>query len=296
MLAGHELTLLWLRLMLRFAFLIVLAGWLGTILEAQNIRFHALDESTVEKRLRLSPKTNELRQTGIEQLFSESGCPAKEMEKQPVKKQKYSNILCAIAGESDRTILVTAHYDKVPPGDGVVDNWTGTALLADLHESLQGLPHRHRIVFISFCCEEGGLIGSQSFVNGLTKEDAAKISAVVNVDSLGLSPTKLWASKADKHLSQILLAAAQTMNLPLSAVNVENVGSADSESFEKLKIPRMTLHSVTQPTLRVLHSPADRFDAIRMNDYYQSYKLIAAFISLLDSTLDAAPVAPAPGK
>jgi len=285
-----------LKFMLRFAVLIVLANWLGTSLQAQNIRFHALDEGVVEKRLRLSPKTNELRQAGIEQLFAESGCSASDMEKKPVKKLKYSNILCAMAGETDRTILVTAHYDKVGVGDGVVDNWTGTALLADLHESLHGLPHRHRIVFISFCCEEGGLIGSQFFVDGLNKEDAAKISAVVNIDSLGLSPTKLWASKADKHLSQVLLAAAQTMNLPLSAVNVENVGSADSESFEKLKIPRMTLHSVTQPTLRVLHSPADRIDAIRMSDYYQSYKLIAAFISLLDNTLDATLAAPATAK
>jgi hypothetical protein len=77
-------------------------------------------------------------------------------------------------------------------------------------------------------------------------------------------------------------------------VNVDNVGSSDSESFEKLKVPRMTLHSVTQPTLNVLHSPRDRIDAVRMGDYYQSYKLIAAFISLLDSTLDAAPPATAP--
>jgi putative aminopeptidase FrvX len=256
-------------------------------LPAQNIQFHALDRTVLARRLELSPKTNELRQAGVEQLFAESGCSASDIQQQPVKKRKFFNILCAIPGDTDRSILVTAHYDKVPAGEGVVDNWTGAALLASLHESLQGLPHKHRIVFIGFCCEEEGLVGSRSWVDGLSKEDAGKIVAVVNIDSLGLSPTKLWASKADKHLSQILLAAAQTMNLPLSAVNVENVGSADSESFEKIKVPRMTLHSVTQNTLRTLHSPNDQMKAVHMDDYYQSYKLIAAFLSLLDNTLDA---------
>jgi putative aminopeptidase FrvX len=278
---------------------LVLACWLSSPhpgLFAQNIHFHALDQATLEQRLQLSPKTNELRQESVEQLFSESGCTATEITRQPVKHQNFSNVLCTISGESDRTILVTAHYDKVSVGDGTVDNWSGAALLASLHQSLQGIPHKHRIVFISFCCEEEGLLGSQSFVDGLSKDDATKISAIVNMDTLGLSPTKLWASKADKHLSQILLAAAQTMNLPLSVVDVDRVGSTDSESFEKLKVPRMTLHSVTQQTLHILHSSDDQIKAIHMDDYYQTYKLMAGFISLLDSTLDATPPAAAPAK
>src|SRR4051812_35696149 len=269
---------------------------LSAILPAQNIRFHAVDQLTLARRLQASPKTNELRQAGIEQLFADSGCAANEMQKQPIKHSKFSNVICTISGDTDRTILVTAHYDKVSVGEGTVDNWSGAALLASLHQSLQGIPHKHRIVFISFCCEEDGLVGSRAYVEGLSKDDAAKISAVVNMDTLGLSPTKLWASHADKHLSQVLLAAAQTMNLPLSAMDVDRVGTTDSESFEKLKVPRMTLHSVTQETLHVLHSSDDQIKAIHMDDYHQSYKLIAGFISLLDSTLDAPPPASGPTK
>jgi putative aminopeptidase FrvX len=277
----------------------VLAYWLLQLsagLVAQNIRFHAVDQLTLARRLQASPKTNELRQAGIEELFAESGCAADEMQKQPIKHSKFSNVICTISGDTDRTILVTAHYDKVSVGEGTVDNWSGAALLASLHQSLQGIPHKHRIVFISFCCEEDGLVGSRAYVEGLSKDDAAKISAVVNMDTLGLSPTKLWASHADKHLSQVLLAAAQTMNLPLSAMDVDRVGTTDSESFEKLKVPRMTLHSVTQETLHVLHSSDDQIKAIHMDDYHQSYKLIAGFISLLDSTLDAPPPASGPTK
>ena len=278
---------------------ILLGCWvllLASSLTAQNIRFHAVDQLTVARRLQASPKTNELRQAGIEELFAEAGCSPNDIQKPPVKHSKFSNITCTIPGDTDRTIMVTAHYDKVSAGEGTVDNWSGAALLASLHESLQGIHHKHRIVFISFCCEEDGLVGSRAYVDSLSKEDATKISAVINMDTLGLSPTKLWVSHADKNLSQILLAAAQTMNLPLSGMDVDGVGSSDSESFERLKIPRMTLHSVTQQTLHVLHSSDDQIKAIHMDDYYQSYKLIAGFISLLDSTLDAAPAAPAAAK
>src|SRR6476659_5368516 len=161
--------------MLRFRTIVFvgLALLLSPNLTAQNIRFHALDEAVLASRLKLSPKTNELRQVGIEQLFVESGCSASDIQKQPVKKSKFFNVICALPGETDRTILVTAHYDKVSLGDGTVDNWTGAALLASLHQSLEGIPHKYRILFISFCCEEGGLRGSQSFVDSLAKEDAA---------------------------------------------------------------------------------------------------------------------------
>jgi hypothetical protein len=281
---------------LRYFLLVAIGASLSATAFSQNIQFHALDEATVERRLQTAPKTNELREAGIEQLFADAGCAPNDITREPVKKRKFSNVICTLPGDTDRTILVTAHYDKVAEGQGVVDNWTGVALLADLRQSLQGLPHKHRIMLISFCCEEEGLVGSQSFVAGLTKEEAAKISAIINIDSLGLSPTKLWVSKADKHLSTILLAAAQTMNLPLSGMDVDKVGSADSESFEKLKIPRMTLHSVTQDTFKVLHSPLDQFKSVRMPEYYDSYKLIAAFVSLADSTLDTAPSTAPPAK
>ncbi len=269
-----------------FACLVLL---LCPTLIGQNIRFHALDQTVLANRLKLSPKTNELRQAGVEQLFAESGCTSDHLSKVPVKKTKLSNVFCVIPGDTDRTILVSAHYDKVLVGDGTVDNWSGAALLASLQQSLEGIPHRHRILFVSFCCEEEGLVGSRSYVEGLSKEEAAKISAVINIDTVGLSPTKLWVSHADKHLSQILLAAAQTMNLPLSGMDVDRVGSSDSESFERLKVPRMTLHSVTQQTLHILHSSDDQIKAIHMDDYYQTYKLVAGFISLLDSTLDQTP-------
>ena len=58
-------------------------------------------------------------------------------------------------------------------------------------------------------------------------------------------------------------------------MNVDNVGSTDSEAFARYKIPRMSLHSVTTETLSVLHSENDQMAAIHPDDYFTSYKLIA---------------------
>jgi hypothetical protein len=47
------------------------------------------------------------------------------------------------------------------------------------------------------------------------------------------------------------------------------------------------LHSVTDETWPMLHSPSDKLAAIRMSDYYDSYKLIAQYLSYLDNALKA---------
>jgi len=46
------------------------------------------------------------------------------------------------------------------------------------------------------------------------------------------------------------------------------------------------LHSVTDETWSTLHSPTDKLAAVRMSDYYDSYKLIAQYLAYLDDTLE----------
>ena len=46
------------------------------------------------------------------------------------------------------------------------------------------------------------------------------------------------------------------------------------------------LHSVTPETLSILHSKKDRSDAIRPEDYYETYKLAALYLAWLDVKSD----------
>ncbi len=54
--------------------------------------------------------------------------------------------------------------------------------------------------------------------------------------------------------------------------------------FRLKEASRTTIHSMTQEAFdaHILHSSKDKFSAIRLDDYYQSYSLLAAFISYLD--------------
>jgi hypothetical protein len=70
----------------------------------------------------------------------------------------------------------------------------------------------------------------------------------------------------------------------LSRVDVEQVGSSDAEQFAERKIPRITIHSLTQESwnAHILHTSKDRISAIRLDDYYETYRLLAAYIAFLD--------------
>jgi Zn-dependent M28 family amino/carboxypeptidase len=129
------------------------------------------------------------------------------------------------------------------------------------------------------------LIGSRYYVAHLTSEQLACIHAMVNLDSLGIQPTKVFLSHSSNALFDDFEHVADAMKLPADVVNVRNADE-DSEPFAKRGVPTLMLHSVTPPSWRILHSPQDTFQAIDMSAYYDSYHLIAAYLAYLDNKLD----------
>ena len=244
--------------------------------------FFKLDENVIDERLHQAAAKNPEREAALKNLFSQAGC--KDLSEEHVPR-RLPNVVCVLPGETRRTIIVGAHFDKVEAGQGVVDNWSGASLLPSLYQSLASAPRRHTFIFVGFTSEEVGLIGSKYYAQHMTSEERAQTDAMVNMDSLGLTPTKIWVSHSDPVLVSDLVAVARQFNLPVEGVNVEEVGSTDSESFAQKKIPHITIHSVTQDTLPILHSARDDFKAINAKDYYDSYRLIAAYLAYLDLNL-----------
>jgi hypothetical protein len=109
---------------------------------------------------------------------------------------------------------------------------------------------------------------------------------MVNMDSLGLGPTRLWLSHSDKEFANKLNAVANAMKLPFGVVDADKVGDDDSTPFKKRHIPTVMLHSITQETVSVIHTEKDNLSAIRAGDYYDSYHLIAEYLAYLDARLD----------
>ena len=90
-------------------------------------------------------------------------------------------------GRDDRVVMAGAHLDSVPDGPGIEDNGTGSATL--LETALQiaelGIEPRNTIRFAWWGAEEAGLVGSQYYVDSLTKSDAKDIELYLNFDMIG---------------------------------------------------------------------------------------------------------------
>ncbi len=247
-----------------------------------QVKFTQLRRDIIEARLSSAPVKNKERKERLQAMFRESGCKDDRLVEQKVSGSTLPNVICILPGMSDEEIIVGAHYDNQGAGSGIVDNWSGASLLPSLYESLSSEQRKHTFRFVGFTDEEKGLIGSAFYVRSLKKEDLPKLKAMINLDTLGLAPASLWLSRADKELADTFYAVAGAMNMPLIAMNVENVGSTDSESFRQRKIASLTVHSLRQETFPILHSPADKLSAIKLDDYYETYKLLAAYLTYLD--------------
>ena len=263
---------------------------------AQGLRYTRVSREVVESRLRKYAGDDKQREATLKQLFADAGCDAQHLSEQPVRGSSLANIICLLPGSSDKVIIVGAHFDHVSKGDGVVDNWSGASLLPSLYETVKAEPRAHTYIFIGFTDEEKGEVGSAFYVRHMTQEQVAATAAMVNMDTLGLGPTEVWGSHSDKLLTGALGYIAKRLNLPVSIEDVDQVGSSDSEQFATRKIPRITVHSLTQKTFdaRILHTSNDKISAMRLDDYYQTYSLLAAYLTFLDQmpTGAASPASP----
>jgi Zn-dependent M28 family amino/carboxypeptidase len=262
---------------------------LALALPGQNVAIHydTVPADQIKRRLADFKNTNSAREQELRALFEEVGCTAANLSEQAVKHSKDPNVVCTLPGQTESQIIVGGHFDFVNKGQGVVDNWSGCSLLPSLYQSLKTFPRRHSFVFIGFTDEEKGLVGSKFYVHEMSKDDLRAISAMVNMDSLGTSPTKLDLERGDKGLASILATVAGSTHLPLSVMNAGKAGGADADPFQDRHVPTVTIHSMTNETFPILHTARDQMTEIHQADYYDTYRLLAAFLAYLDVSLDA---------
>jgi hypothetical protein len=255
--------------------------------DAQTIRFRLISRDIVVSRLGEYGGKNPERGATLKRMFADAGC-GEHLSEQPLKGARPPNVICVLPGTSNRIIIVGAHFDRTSSGDGVADNWSGASLLPSLYESLKVEPRRHTYIFIGFTDEEEGLIGSRFYARRMTAEQVAATDAMINLDTLGLAPPNVWTSRSDKSLTEALFRVSLYLKVPLSSVNFERVGSTDSESFRARKIPRITIHSLTQKNhdAGILHTKKDKLSAVNLDDHYATYHLVTVYLAYLDRLIE----------
>jgi len=276
----------------RWALSAILTGLLwhssDALLSAQKVRIdiQLVTPERIAERLKRLHARDEERERELTTMFAEAGCSTDNLEEQIVRRKGPPNVLCTMPGATSSRIIVSAHFDHAGVGDGAVDDWSGASLLPSLYQALKQTERKHTFQFVGFTDEEKGLAGSSYYVKQLTKDQLAAIKAVVNLECLGLSPSEVWPDVANQQLLEHLFRVARSLHLPLSGVSVTKVGDDDTHPFRNEHVPTLTIHSITQETISIVHSNKDKLSAVHADSLYDSYHLVAAYLAFLDQVLD----------
>lgn len=86
-------------------------------------------------------------------------------------------------GDHDNVVMLGAHLDGVPEGPGINDNGSGSATLLETAVQLAEAGETTNAVrFAWWGAEEVGLVGSYTYVDSLTEEEAGDIATYLNFD------------------------------------------------------------------------------------------------------------------
>jgi Peptidase family M28 len=248
-----------------------------------QLRFGVVNRPIVEERLKSYKQSDSEREAVMKTLFQSAGCSEGRLVEQPVKGSKLPNVICTLPGRTDSVIVVGANFDHAEAGDGVIDNWSGASMLPSLYQALNIEPRRHTFVFVAFAGQHQGFLGSRFYANELSPDQIQKIDAMVDINSLGLGPTEVWVSRSDEKLVRALNGMAVSLKVPLTGINIDWVDEYDEGAFVDRKVPTITVHSLngrTPPLL--LHLRKDNYSAVHFDEYYKSYRLLSAYLVLLD--------------
>jgi hypothetical protein len=239
--------------------------------------------------LKAAPRSNIAREQKLIALFRQAGARSQDFRLQrvwPLKSRRtdpaLNNITVTKPGATSGIILVGAHFDKVQPGSGVVDNWSGAAMVANLYQSLRTVKTRHTFQFVGFAYEEQGRLGSRDFLVPLTGTERRRIKAMVNLECLGVDGPFLWTNGSTDALEAFAHRVAATNKLTLLDHEIRGVES-DSTSFARYGIPVITFDGLASENFGLIHSERDQFSAIKPDRYANTYKLLTRFLLALDA-------------
>jgi hypothetical protein len=255
----------------------VLLLWGGGL--AQKIGFRSAGKSEVVEKADHAPPSNQERARRIRTWLQEAGCNGAALRTTPVNGDG-PNIVCELPGKSADRIVVGAHYDLPSSPARPFDDWSGAALLPSLFQCVNDRKRRHTIVFVAFADHGNNVSGAEEFAAHETSEHGPPVRTMVNLDALGLSPTKVWTSHSDKHLLQAFMDLVYVLKLPASQVDIDAAGNTDSEPFATRNIPQITIHSLTRQNLL---SRAE--NQLNPDNYYKSYRLLCGYIAALDGSV-----------
>lgn len=217
----------------------------------------------------------------VQKLFAKLG--AKDSQVRIEKRNGVENLVVTKKGKTDEKIIVGAHYDKVLPGCGAIDNWTGIVIIAHLFKTMNEYETDKTFEFIAFGDEEEGLLGSKAIADSIPKEERTKYCSMLNLDSFGFNYPQVMTNISDAKLTDLAEVVSKDMKIPFAKAEIPGA-SSDSAAFQKKNIPAITIHGMNADWQRYLHSYSDDVKNINMKAVYVSYRFGLNFLVKLETS------------
>ena len=102
------------------------------------------------------------------------------------------NVIAELPGTNvDNVVMAGAHLDSVTAGPGINDNGSGSAAMMETALMMAKVKPQNTVRFAWWGDEEGGLVGSTAYVNGLSQAGKDRIALYLNYDMVG-SPNYIF--------------------------------------------------------------------------------------------------------
>ncbi len=200
------------------------------------------------------------------------------------------NVIGRLPGEDQREIIIGAHIDSATPEiPGANDDGSGVATILELARILSQESHAATIVFVAFCGEESGLIGSKAFVEHYPLENVALMLQLDMVSND--SPLMLWIDTQKLQTPEWLVRTAidtfhslgyRNIDYPTFFQSMNNAfggAGSDHQPFMEKGIPAIAFVSdVTFP----IHTPNDTLEYFEPEGLERSGRLILELIREFD--------------
>ena len=197
---------------------------------------------------------------------------------------------------ASETIVIGAHYDHLGYGQvgspapetlrgrihpGADDNASGTAAMLELARRFasRGTPPRRRMVFVAFCAEEAGRIGSHHYASKEPIFPIRDTVAMINFDMVGrLRNHELGVAgdESAREFRDLLAGADDKSPLKLRLGGPEYPGDSDHASFSAVGVPILYVCTGSHEDR---HTPADTADKI-------NYEGMAKVVDFCEDVLD----------
>ncbi len=194
------------------------------------------------------------------------------------------NVILDLEGESDETLIISAHYDSTSLSTGAYDNMSSCIGLLYLAEYFSKVPHRCRIRLLWCGGEERGLLGSHAYCSA-HKDELKNTLLNINLDMLGSVMGEFVAfSCVNEEMADFLVSFLKRHRFTASVRHT--IRSSDSTAFNYYNVPAVSFARYAPSGTGSIHTRFDTAKMVSSKQLLTDMKIIAKFTEYIANEIN----------